>query len=179
MDKKILTEVSTSNLGQQFPTTTEITVDHLCIGSKKNYYSTIVDGTSRINTYHRYYFGFGVTNHVSYPMRIQFTFRIQGEDEYSSETKYAWEDVKAGEKKRIWAKFNFDKFKPFKKVQVIEIGLGKTPQQGGATWTTTTQPNKSIFELLNLGNVKTHAQKRRKWWIILIIIVILLLWFAS
>ena len=103
MSKKIYKQVSIDKLGKQFPSNTEVTVDHLCISVEKNYYSTTIKGTTNTNTYYTHNFGFGVSNHAKVPMRIQFTFLVEGEDEYSNEFKYAWEDVKAGKKKRIWA----------------------------------------------------------------------------
>ncbi|PLK42073.1 hypothetical protein [Emticicia sp. TH156] len=167
MDKKIVKTITKEVISDLLPKDGRLIIEHLCIGSRKEYYSytesirtsstgDVSGGGTRTNSYLVFDFGFAVSNISSISMRIQFTIIEVDKDGYTvNNPRYIWDDIAPGEKRRLWANLyvadsNVSKFKQY---LIKEIGVGPTPSNGKngfVTWSAMTTPNKSIFSIFNL-----------------------------
>lgn len=181
MSKKVKKEIPIQKNSELNPSN-ELVIDHLCLGTEQLWYETVNNGNTKNTQYWTYDFGIGVTNRSNRDMRIQMTLEVQGEDEYSSKKIYVWDDISPNSKKRIWSNFSYESLNPYRKILIKQIGIGSTPPEGKngkSTWSSTSNPNKNLFELLQLSGTLTYKQKVRIGLGILALIAILLLWAAS
>ena len=174
MANNIIHQINANTLESILPTSTELSIDNLCIGKKYETVEWLDKGTTRHRTVTRYDFGFSVTNLSPYPMRACITLFRKGQDEYSGKKYYTWGDINSNEKSRIWTGFSHESIRAFENLQIEEIALGKTPSDGGrATWSAYTNPKVSIGELMDL---KTLARQKRKNLFLIWVLVIFLIY---
>lgn len=181
MSKKIIRQVPAHSLSF-IPKSEEISIDNFSIGQDYETSEFMHQGDTKTTRHYYYDIGFDVSNRSSYPMRIQFTLDSKGQDEYTNQTKYIWDDIPPNSKKRLWSNVNYYKIKNYKGVTLSHIGMGPTPPGGKsekAKWNQECTPQANVYDALDLGSVTTMAKKKRRFWIIFIIVIVILLWYAS